>query len=70
MLSMTRLLSLALMLVAVSRALAEDQPADTPATPAAAAAGSSGADFFETHVRPLIATRCQKCHGAEKQEMG
>ena len=38
--------------------------------PTAAAAGSSGVDFFEIHVRPLFATRCQKCHGAEKQEMG
>src|SRR5687767_1962747 len=26
--------------------------------------------FFEDKVRPLLATKCQKCHGAEKQESG
>jgi mono/diheme cytochrome c family protein len=25
-------------------------------------------EFFEKRVRPLLATHCQKCHGAEKQE--
>src|SRR5690349_8783385 len=23
--------------------------------------------FFETRVRPILATHCQKCHGAKKQ---
>lgn len=26
--------------------------------------------FFEEQVRPILATRCLKCHGAEKQESG
>src|SRR5690554_739949 len=25
-------------------------------------------DFFETHIRPVLATKCLKCHGAKKQE--
>ena len=28
-----------------------------------------GVEFFETHVRPLLFTKCQPCHGA-KQQMG
>ncbi|MCF6287454.1 MAG: DUF1549 domain-containing protein, partial [Candidatus Hydrogenedentes bacterium] len=27
-------------------------------------------DFFETHVRPVLASRCYKCHGPEKQKTG
>ncbi len=27
-------------------------------------------DFFEKHVRPVLAERCYKCHGADKQEAG
>lgn len=27
-------------------------------------------DFFEKKVRPILVERCQKCHGAEKQESG
>jgi hypothetical protein len=26
--------------------------------------------FFETHVRPILATRCYRCHAAEKQKGG
>ncbi|HEX7376979.1 MAG TPA: DUF1553 domain-containing protein [Pirellulales bacterium] len=26
--------------------------------------------FFETHVRPILAARCYRCHGAEKQKGG
>ena len=69
MLSIIRRMSLVFVLAALSIAQAEE-PAETPAVPAAAAVGSSGAEYFEIHVRPLIATRCQKCHGADKQEMG
>jgi hypothetical protein len=29
--------------------------------------GAEGEEFFERKVRPVLATRCQGCHGAEKQ---
>jgi cytochrome c553 len=32
------------------------------------AQADDAARFFETEVRPLLATRCQKCHGAEAQK--
>lgn len=32
-----------------------------------ALAGAEGEEFFERKVRPVLATRCQGCHGAEKQ---
>ncbi|TWU06747.1 Planctomycete cytochrome C [Symmachiella macrocystis] len=28
------------------------------------------AEFFEKHVRPVLAEKCYSCHGAEKQELG
>ncbi len=34
------------------------------------AAGDERDDFFENNVRPLLAERCVKCHGAEKQSGG
>lgn len=46
---------LALCLATVSRVVA-DEPVD------------DGAAFFEQHVRPLLATRCWKCHGPDKQQ--
>src|SRR4051812_49074889 len=30
----------------------------------------SKVEFFERSVRPLLATRCQSCHGASKQKGG
>src|SRR5690606_33752412 len=27
-------------------------------------------EHFEKHVRPMLVHRCQKCHGAEKQQGG
>lgn len=59
---------------------AEDKPAappaaavtpGAPATPAVAVSPAERAaheKFFEERVRPLLAARCWKCHGAEKQE--
>ncbi len=37
--------------------------------PAIGAAGNP-AQYFETHVRPLLAERCFECHGAKKQKGG
>src|SRR4051794_28224858 len=34
--------------------------ADTPP-----AASEEGGAFFETHIRPVLAERCYRCHGAE-----
>ena len=35
-----------------------------------AATADDGLAFFETKIRPLLAGRCVKCHGAEKQKGG
>ena len=32
------------------------------------AADSSALEFFETRIRPVLASHCYDCHGAEKQE--
>jgi cytochrome c553 len=40
-------------------------PAVAPATPAERAGQEK---FFEERIRPLLAARCWKCHGADKQE--
>src|SRR5688572_22594074 len=54
---------LAMMLAAAPPpALAGDPPSET--------VDPAGAEFFEKEVRPLLATRCQGCHGAEKQKGG
>ncbi|MGV3484342.1 MAG: DUF1549 domain-containing protein, partial [Planctomycetaceae bacterium] len=39
-------------------------------TPLAAQAESDGDKYFEQHVRPLLASKCVKCHGVDKQEGG
>jgi mono/diheme cytochrome c family protein len=31
---------------------------------------AAGEQFFESHVRPLLATHCFKCHGPDKQKAG
>ncbi len=68
-------LALVLALVGAGRLLAE-QPGK-PAAPSAETGASSdsgakfdadGVEFFEKRVRPLLAARCQSCHGAEKQK--
>ena len=69
-LSMTRLLSLALMLVALSRALAEDQSADTPAVPMPVTTGSSWGRLLRN---PRAAADCNslpEMSRGRKQEMG
>jgi len=38
--------------------------------PISAQAESNGVTYFEQHVRPLLASKCVKCHGEEKQEGG
>ncbi|GMW01248.1 MAG: hypothetical protein AMXMBFR84_23850 [Candidatus Hydrogenedentota bacterium] len=35
-----------------------------------AALANSQADFFETRIRPVLATHCYGCHGPEKQKSG
>ena len=42
-----------------------EQPASTEVGPT-----PEGLEFFEKQVRPLMATHCQKCHGAEEQKGG
>lgn len=39
-------------------------------TPIAARAEADGGKYFEQHVRPLLAGKCVKCHGPDKQEGG
>jgi hypothetical protein len=50
---------------------AAERPAAPPPRPAGAPVPSDRADrFFETSVRPVLATRCQSCHGPELQQGG
>ncbi|MGV3720520.1 MAG: PSD1 and planctomycete cytochrome C domain-containing protein [Actinomycetota bacterium] len=46
-----------------SASAATGAPATAPASPEAI-------KFFETSVRPVLVTRCQSCHGAERQSGG
>src|SRR5262245_33567237 len=36
----------------------------------AAAADPAAAEFFEKEIRPLLAEKCQKCHGGSKPRAG
>jgi len=56
---------------------ADDQPvlAATNSTvdgtaPRAISQTSPDAEFFETQIRPILATQCTKCHGTDKQKGG
>lgn len=63
-----RFLASSLMLLVFVVSLCRTACADpTPAVPPITAEQEK---FFEEQVRPLLATRCQKCHGAEKAESG
>ena len=33
-------------------------------------AADAGLDLFESKIRPILVNRCEKCHGARKQEGG
>ena len=58
-----RVIGTALMVFVVTAlATAEEQPpGDNPFSPA-------DLEFFEAKIRPVLATHCQECHGARKQE--
>src|SRR5690349_18409517 len=36
----------------------------------AAFAADDGLDFFEAKIRPILAERCERCHGSKKQQGG
>jgi mono/diheme cytochrome c family protein len=44
--------------------------AGIPAVAAEPPPSPQAAEFFEKHVRPLLADNCQSCHGAQKQRSG
>src|SRR5262249_30916122 len=48
-------------------AAAQDAPAPAPA-PAASSTEAAADEFFEKSVRPLLADRCWRCHGDERQK--
>src|SRR3712207_1331069 len=41
-----------------------------PAAPPPTSAGRPGEEFFEKHVRPVLAEHCLSCHGPGKQRGG
>lgn len=62
---MRTLRSIAVFLCLATAAIAAD-PVQVDSVESAAA----GEQFFESHVRPLLATHCFKCHGPDKQKAG
>src|SRR5690348_9924454 len=40
------------------------------AAQAAAPADAQAIEFFEKHVRPVLVSKCQSCHGAKRQQGG
>jgi mono/diheme cytochrome c family protein len=42
----------------------------TGAAPAAPPADPQGTEFFEKHVRPVLVSKCQSCHGPKRQQGG
>jgi hypothetical protein len=60
-------LACALALAPTGAAWAEEPPAADAPTPAAT---QEQLDFFEQHIRPLLAAHCYQCHGSQKQEYG
>ncbi len=68
-----RALFVGLLLSAVSGALAlaGDQPAPSVReAPRSEESLAADARFFETNIRPLLVSRCQSCHGSERQSGG
>src|SRR5262245_43251676 len=64
------LIGLTLALVAGS--LADEASSSTPAAPSAKVSrdDQEAVTFFETKVRPVLAEKCQNCHGARRQRAG
>jgi hypothetical protein len=60
-------LSLATAIASPSPGFGED---GKPVVSARSSTDPAAAEFFEKSVRPLLATRCQGCHGAAKQKGG
>jgi hypothetical protein len=68
--------ALALVVLAASgglRPVGATEPQQEPATTPADAGGTEAVDaeavrFFESHVRPVLLTRCVGCHGPDKQK--
>src|SRR5687767_1660827 len=46
------------------------KPAPPAGAPAAPAIPPEAAEFFETHVRPVLAEKCYTCHGPKIQQAG
>jgi len=68
-------LSVALAANGLLRPALADEPSPAAAAPTAPAAEPAPAspeavEFFERHVRPVLANHCSECHGAKKQEAG
>jgi mono/diheme cytochrome c family protein len=59
--------ALALLLAGALSGVAPAQVAPAPA-PAAGSADAAADEFFEKSVRPLLADRCWRCHGDERQK--
>ncbi len=51
-------------------AVAEDASQEKPASSEPLAASAADLEFFETKIRPILASRCQQCHGSEQQKGG
>src|SRR5207245_2810208 len=63
-------LAIACSLLAASTALLQAADPTPPAAAANPAPGEEATRFFETRIRPLLATRCYACHGEKLQQAG
>jgi len=60
-------------LLTANRAIAEEAPpapatADSPPAVDPSSFAAADVEFFEKQVRPLLVSRCQSCHGPDKQQ--